>query len=254
MSSKEWKTYKLQTLCSLITDGKHGDCQNQDNSGYYFLSAKDVSDGKLFYENARQITKEDFDDTNRRTQLEPLDVLITNSGTIGRMAISTNNELTNRTTFQKSVALLKPIKQKIFPYFLYYCLLSRKKDLVNTASGTTQQNLLLGDLRAFEIEMSESIEDQRRIATILSALDDKIELNHQTNATLESIAQAIFKQWFVDFNFPGATGERVESELGMIPKGWRILPLDEIANFLNGLALQKFPPENGRNYLPVIKI
>ena len=55
---------------------------------------------------------------------------------------------------------------------------------------------------------------QRDIADILSALDDKIELNRQTNATLEAIAQAIFKEWFVDFNFPGATGVMVESELG----------------------------------------
>ena len=69
---------------------------------------------------------------------------------------------------------------------------------------------------------------QRRIADILSALDDKIELNRQTNATLEAIAQAIFKEWFVDFNFPGATGEMVESELGMIPKGWRVGKLGEI--------------------------
>jgi type I restriction enzyme S subunit len=95
---------------------------------------------------------------------------------------------------------------------------------------------------------------QHRIAEILSALDDKIELNRQTNATLEAIAQAIFKEWFVDFNFPGATGEMVESELGMIPKGWKILPMDKIADFLNGLALQKYPAENDYDYLPVIKI
>ena len=95
---------------------------------------------------------------------------------------------------------------------------------------------------------------QRRIASILSGLDNKIELNRQTNATLEAMAQAIFKEWFVDFRFPGATGEMVESELGMIPRGWRVLPLDEIAKFLNGLALQKFPPENDHDYLPVIKI
>jgi type I restriction enzyme S subunit len=56
----------------------------------------------------------------------------------------------------------------------------------------------------------------------LSSLDDKIELNRQTNQTLEAIAQAIFKEWFVDFNFPGSTGELEESELGMIPKGWKV--------------------------------
>jgi type I restriction enzyme S subunit len=73
---------------------------------------------------------------------------------------------------------------------------------------------------------------QRRIAEILSALDDKIELNRQTNATLEAITQTIFKEWFVDFNFPGGNGEMIESELGMIPKGWRVGKLEEmITNF-----------------------
>ena len=228
MSSNGWKKEPLRSLCSLITDGKHGDCTPQDNSGYYFLSAKDVADGKLSYENARQITKEDFDEAQRRTQLEPLDILLTNSGTIGRMAIAKDTNLTSKTTFQKSVALLKPVKQKIDPFFLYYCLLSRKNDIVNTACGTTQQNLLLGDLRTFEIEIPKQIETQHHIADILSALDDKIELNRQTNATLEAIAQAIFKEWFVDFNFPGATGEMIESELGPIPKGWIIGKVAEI--------------------------
>jgi len=76
----------------------------------------------------------------------------------------------------------------------------------------------------------EKIDAQNRIAEILSALDDKIELNRQTNATLEAIAQAIFKEWFVDFNFPGATGELVESELGLIPEGWRVVQLGEVSD------------------------
>jgi type I restriction enzyme S subunit len=70
------------------------------------------------------------------------------------------------------------------------------------------------------------------------------------NQTLESIAKAIFKQWFIDFQFPGSTGE-MENEL---PKGWAKKSLDEIAEFLNGLALQNFPPKNDTEYLPVIKI
>ncbi len=69
---------------------------------------------------------------------------------------------------------------------------------------------------------------QKQITSILSSLDDKIELNSQTNATLKATAQIIFKEWFVDFNFPGATGETQESRVEMIPKGWRVGTLDEI--------------------------
>ncbi len=252
--SKDFYYTDLQSICSLITDGKHGDCKNQRNSGYYFLSAKDIIDGKLSYENARQITKEDFQETHQRTQLEPFDILITNSGTIGRMAIATDHDFTYRTTFQKSVALLKPIKEKIFPPYLYYYLNSRKIDLVNTASGTTQQNLLLKDLRSFQVKIPIRMDTQRCTAEILSAFDEKIELNRKTNQTLGEMAQAIFKGWFIDFNYPGATGEMVESPLGPIPKDWRVVPLDQMATFLNGLALQKYPPVPDETPIPVIKI
>jgi type I restriction enzyme S subunit len=113
--------------------------------------------------------------------------------------------------------------------------------------------------------------EQRAIAHILGTLDDKIELNRRMNETLEATARAIFKSWFVDFDpvrakmrgeqpaglaphiaalFPDAL---VETELGQAPEGWEVIGLNEIATFLNGLALQKYPPMNGDS-LPVIKI
>lgn len=106
---------------------------------------------------------------------------------------------------------------------------------------------------------------------VLGTIDDRIALLRETNATLEVIAQALFKSWFVDFDpvHARARGEQPaglppevaalfpdsfeESALGMVPKGWQAEPLDEIADFLNGLALQKYPPE-GDETLPVIKI
>lgn len=115
------------------------------------------------------------------------------------------------------------------------------------------------------------LEEQETIANILGTLDDKIELNRRMNETLEAMARTIFKNWFVDFDpvrakaegrKPTGMGEDVaklfpdsfeDSELGKIPKGWGIKSLDEIAQYLNGLALQKFPPD-GEGNLPVIKI
>jgi type I restriction enzyme S subunit len=104
--------------------------------------------------------------------------------------------------------------------------------------------------------------EQRAIASVLSSLDDKIELNRRQNETLEKIAQAIFKHWFVDFNFPNekdkpykdSSGEMIESELGLIPKGWSVEGLENIADFLNGLPLQKYPAKQTGKFLPVIKI
>ena len=112
--------------------------------------------------------------------------------------------------------------------------------------------------------------EQRAIAHILGTLDDKIELNRRMNATLEAMARALFKSWFVDFDPVRAKAEGrdtglpreiadlfpdgfEESAVGEVPRGWRVRGLDEIARFLNGLALQKYPPKDGRS-LPVVKI
>ena len=142
----------LGELCSLITDGKHGDCQDELDSGYYFVSVKDLSNGEIFYNKARQITKKDFEETHRRTNLCYGDILITNAGTIGRMAIVKDLPQTTKTTFQKSVAILKPKNGISKSYYLYLLVKYHLKDIIDLAGGSTQSNLLLGDLRNFEIK------------------------------------------------------------------------------------------------------
>jgi type I restriction enzyme S subunit len=142
----------LGDLCSLITDGKHGDCKNELDSGYYFVSVKDLINGEIIYDNARQITKIDFEETHRRTDLKAGDILLTNAGTIGRMVIVRNLPETSRTTFQKSVAILKPKDKVTKTNYLYLLLKYHLKDIIELAGGSTQSNLLLSDLRNFEIK------------------------------------------------------------------------------------------------------
>jgi type I restriction enzyme S subunit len=142
----------LGDLCTLITDGKHGDCKDETNSGYYFVSVKDLSNGEIIYDKARQITKSDFEETHRRTNLAAGDILLTNAGTIGRMAIVKDLPETTKTTFQKSVAILKPKKGVSKTHYLYLLLKYNLKEIIDLAGGSTQSNLLLGDLRNFEIK------------------------------------------------------------------------------------------------------
>lgn len=122
--------------------------------------------------------------------------------------------------------------KKIHPEFLYYYLsqdsITYYLNGIAETTTTTFPAFRPDALEDLEVEIPDDIQVQQRIAAILSTLDDKIELNRQTNATLEAIAQAIFKEWFVNFNFPGTTGEMVESELGMIPKGWRVGKLGDV--------------------------
>ena len=154
--------------------------------------------------------------------------------------------------------------------YLKYILLGEQESFLRFASGTTHQTIYFPEVKAFYAALP-PIEVQRGIADVLGALDDRITLLRETNATLEAIAQALFKSWFVDFDpvrakmegrIPEGMDEATaalfpdsfeETELGAVPRGWRVRSLDEIATYLNGLALQKFPP-TGQDDLPVIKI
>ena len=248
--SSQTNTYSLGDITTLITDGKHGDCKNEKDSGYYFLSVKDITEDRLNYKKARQIKKIDFDETDKRTNLQPEDILFTNTGTIGRMAIAPDNELTRKTTFQKSVAIIKPKKDVVFPKYLFYLLKKENKRLCMFAEGTTQKNLLLKDLRSFPIGKIPELDYQKAIAHVLGTLDTKIELNKKTHETLEEIAKTLFKSWFIDFNPVKAKSEGrstglpdeisalfpdsfEDSELGEIPKGWSCGEIQDLCEWVS---------------------
>ena len=221
----------LSALSLNITDGKHGDCENSPTSGYYFISCKDVRDGTIHYEDARQITERDFFDAHKRTLLEPNDILITNSGTIGRMAFVTDTPQTSKTTFQKSVAIVKPNPNKIIPKYLYYVLLNSIDSFITQANGSAQKNLLLSTMRSFNLFIDDDKQVQARIASILSAYDDLIENNQKQIKLLEEAAQRLYKEWFVDLRFPGWENTKI---VDGVPEGWEKLPLSSFADIVMG--------------------
>lgn len=159
---------KLYEITSNITDGKHGDCEPDRNSKCYFISAKDIGELGINYLGARRITKDSYIESHQRTQLAINDILITNSGTIGKMCIVKN--IPYETTFQKSVAIIKPKSDVVIPRFLFYYLLGNKNNLINLANGSTQKNLLLKDIKNFEVDVPSFIEQQHIVNTISSAL------------------------------------------------------------------------------------
>ena len=207
----------LADLTLNITDGKHGDCQGEDSSGFYFISCKDVKDGQINYSDARQITEKDFLDAHKRTMLEPNDILVTNSGTIGRMAFIKDTPETYRTTFQKSVAVVKPDIEKVLPLYLYYQLQNCVADFINQSNGSAQKNLLLSTMRAFKLHIHATKKEQQHIADILSAYDNLIENNQKQIKLLEEAAQRLYREWFVDLRFPGYETTPV---VDGVPEGW----------------------------------
>jgi type I restriction enzyme S subunit len=244
-----WQERALGDLCSLITDGKHGDCRNEEKSNYYFISCKDIKDGRIIYDNARQIMQADFAETHRRTDLKPGDVLLTNSGTIGRLAIAQEDEKTPRTTFQKSVAILKPIQSEISSHFLYYSLAADTNRLVNSAGGAAQKNLLLGELRRYTIKAPD-LTTQSEISSILRNYDDLIENNRRRIKLLEESARILYKEWFVHLRFPGH--EHVKIKNG-IPEGWDICKISDLGDVITGKTPSTKVESNYGGDIPFIK-
>ncbi|RME25095.1 MAG: restriction endonuclease subunit S [Deltaproteobacteria bacterium] len=159
--------------------------------------------------------------------------------------------------------------ERLLPRFFYY--FTKYVGLNHLKDGTSNPSLTRATFGIQQIP-TPPLPEQRAIAHILGSLDDKIELNRKMNRTLEALARAIFKSWFVDFDPvrakaegrppPGMDAETAalfpdgfeDSELGPIPRGWRVQSLDEIAHFLNGAACQRFRPDGNEATLPVIKI
>ena len=132
--------------------------------------------------------------------------------------------------------------------FFFYLLKYLKPNFVQIAINkqtTGLGHVTKGDLERFIVKLPKT-EEQRAIAAVLSSLDDKIELLREHNKTLEATAQTIFKEWFVNFNFPGATGKMIDSELGEIPEGWKVDRLSEIIVFEGGAQ----PPKSEHIYEP----
>ena len=136
--------------------------------------------------------------------------------------------------------------------YLYYLLSSL--NLNHHHIGGAQPLMTQDIIGRIEVVVPQKKDDQRRIASILSSLDRKIELNNKINAGLEEMAQAIFKNWFVDFE-PFKDGKFVDSELGMIPEGWKVVTLDDLTSkFGTGLNPRKnFVLGHGNNYYVTIK-
>ncbi|MEZ9240173.1 restriction endonuclease subunit S [Vibrio splendidus] len=194
-----WLNIRADVLSFLITDGKHGDCSNDEESGYYFISAKDIFNGKINYSNARQINSSEFREVHFRTNLELGDVLVTNAGTIGRVAVATEELMLSKTTFQKSVAVIKLVKNHISSKYFALYLEAGVERLKNKSSGTAVKNLLLRDIRDMSISLP-SIAEQKEIVRLVDqyfAFADTIEAQvKKAQARVDNLTQSILAKAF----------------------------------------------------------
>jgi type I restriction enzyme, S subunit len=201
------------------------------------------------------------------------DLVFPHRGNIGQVGITPDDG--RRYMLSTSLMKLSPDRKKADPLYLMYFFKSttgRAALLMNASQvGTPGIATPLKSLRGIQLPLP-PLSIQREISATLSTLDDRITLLRETNATLEAIAQALFKSWFVDFDAVRAKQEGrppegmdeataalfpdsfEESELGLVPKGWEACPIYDLATYINGAAYKAFEPNSERRGLPIIKI
>lgn len=242
MSFNEWKEVTLEEVIDILGDGLHGTPKYNENGEYYFINGNNL-DGKIVINNnTKKVGIEEYlkykKDLNERT------LFVSINGTLGKVAEYGGEKI----VLGKSACYFN-VKPDVSKTYIKYILLScRFKHYIHTHStGTTIKNMGLKQMREFKFPLP-NIEEQNAIAKILSDLDNKIEVNNKINKRLEDMAQSIFKHWFVDFEFPNeegnpyksSGGEMVESELGMVPKGWEVKKVNDIVDVTDYVANGSF--------------
>ena len=231
MSSNEWEEHKLEDVLECLIDYR-GKTPTKTATGIPLVTAKIVKNG-FVQKPDEYIAESDYESWMTRGFPEIRDVLLTTEAPLGEVA-----QLNiKRVALAQRLVTLRGKKKILDNGFLKYFLRSDvgQARLKARETGTTVTGIKQSELRQIMIPLPR-IETQRAIAATLSALDDKIELNNRINKTLEEMAQALFKRWFVDFEFPdendqpykSSGGEMEESELGMIPKGWKVGEISEL--------------------------
>ena len=228
-----------------------------------FLNTSDISEGKFLHKRS-SVVKELPGQAKKK--IKNGDILFSEIRPKNkRYAVVDVSNPNDYVVSTKLMVLRIKDPSKYYLQYIYQQLISQKmlhqiNEIAESRSGTFPQ-ITFDAIKNIELTPP-PLEEQKRIADIFTVLDDKIELNNQMNQTLEEIASLLYKRWFVDFEFPDDKGnpyksnggEMLESELGMIPKGWEVKNLTEIAKFVNGLAMQKFRPQINEESLPVLKI
>ena len=243
----EWKHYKMDELIEEISMGPFGSDVKKEfyvDNGVPILNGSNLQGFKLQEDSFGYLTKEKADSL-KKCNAHRGDIIVTHRGTLGQIVYVPINSKYDRYVISQSQFRFRCKADLVDVQYLVYYFHTREgqyKILANASQvGVPALARATSTFRLIDIKLP-PLATQRRIASILSSLDRKIELNNKINADLEEMAQAIFKNWFVDFE-PFKNGKFVDSELGMIPEGWKVGRLDEIADVVGGSTPSKAKPE-----------
>jgi len=253
---EEWTIYEISDIAEVIGGGTPSTKVPEYWGGdISWITPKDLANFEFRYirKGVRKITKKGLDASSAKI-LPKNTVLLTTRAPVGYLAIA-DNEVTTNQGFRSLIP-----NRRTKSEFLFYLLKNNIAVLKANATGTTFGELSGSVLKSLKFPFP-PVEEQETITKILSDLDSKIELNNQINKNLEQIAQAIFKHWFIDFEFPdengepykSSGGEMVGSELGPIPKEWGVIPFKEIINISSGKRPKIMNKEKDKGFnIPLI--
>lgn len=238
----EWKHYKMDELIEEISMGPFGSDVKKEfyvDNGVPILNGSNLQGFKLQEDSFGYLTKEKADSL-KKCNAHRGDIIVTHRGTLGQIVYVPVNSKYDRYVISQSQFRFRCKADLVDVQYLVYYFHTREgqyKILANASQvGVPALARATSTFRLIDIKLP-PLATQRRIASILSSLDRKIELNNKINADLEEMAQAIFKNWFVDFE-PFKDGKFVDSELGMIPEGWKVGRADDFYQ----INIGKTPP------------
>ena len=242
---EEWKEYKIGELCDTISD-----TYKKGAKDVVLINTSDVLEGKCL--NHKKVPNENLKGQFKKT-FQYNDILYSEIRPANKRFAFVDFDATDYIASTKLMVLRH--NDKITPQYLYYILKSQNvieelQMLAESRSGTFPQ-ITFSELSNLRVWLPNK-KTQNKIITILSSLDDKIEVNRRINEQLEELAQALFKSWFVDFE-PFKDGEFVESELGMIPEGWKVGTLGDVAMITKGTTPTTLGYSFTYNGIPFIK-
>lgn len=223
---------KIMDLPITIIDGdrssKYPKRDEFKSSGVPFLNSTNISDGALDLSETNYISEEKYQSI-KKGRVVSGDIVMTTRGSIGKVARIPKGF---RGLINAQMLILRSDEKQIDGAYIYYLFRSDdvQTKLKNFSSGSAQPQIPIRDLQQIDLPIV-SLPIQRRIASILSAYDDLIENDTRRIAILEEMARRIYEEWFVHFRFPGHENVRmVESELGLIPEGWTVCPLEVVCS------------------------
>lgn len=240
---------QLKDICD-IYDCPHTTAKDE-GKGYPLVRTPNVGKGRLILDGIHRVSEDVYNSRNARAIPEEGDLILAREAPVGNVSIIMDGQ---HVCLGQRVVLIKPKRELVDPYFLTYYLLSAEVQhrLKNHANGAVVAHLNVSDIRNLWVTLPE-LEEQVAIGKILRSIDDKIEVNRQINDNLELQAQTLYKSWFVDFE-PFQNGKFIESELGLIPEGWKIGKINDVINLLSGFPFKSSDfQENGDYQLITIK-